>query len=225
MAIKICSSPQFRYLVYTPVEYDTKTHKTWPLLLYLHGAGSNKSSDIQRIGNKGPLHWVSNGNSLQFVIVAPHAEDGQKWRTRDLMAFLNHIGEILKINMKQVCITGVSMGAYGVWSLLLEYPSHFVAAAPIAGAASTTSIAMAPKFGSEGAALRQLNVWAVHGAEDTDVPLAEVEKTFLSLQRIGCTNTKLTIHPNAAHDVWTCTYNDPTFYEWLDKCVYHKLHE
>ena len=35
-----------------------------------------------------------------------------------------------------------------------------------------------------------------------------------ALTKIGG-KVKLTIYPNAGHDAWTETYNNPKFYQWL----------
>ena len=34
-------------------------------------------------------------------------------------------------------------------------------------------------------------------------------------KRLGATDVKLTVYPEAGHDSWTETYRNPEFYEWL----------
>ena len=36
-----------------------------------------------------------------------------------------------------------------------------------------------------------------------------------ALARIGCTKVQLTVYPEADHDSFTETYNNPKLYEWL----------
>jgi predicted peptidase len=38
-----------------------------------------------------------------------------------------------------------------------------------------------------------------------------------ALEKLGVKDVKLTIHPNAEHNSWTETYNNPELYEWLLK--------
>ena len=65
------------------------------------------------------------------------------------------------------------------------------------------------------AALKALPVWVFHGAKDTTVPLKQSEEMVEALRKIGATDVKLTVYPEAQHDSWTETYANPTFYKWL----------
>ena len=57
-------------------------------------------------------------------------------------------------------------------------------------------------------------VWAFHGAKDTGVPLERSQVMVDALKKNGA-NPKFTIYPDAGHDSWTETYNNPEFYQWL----------
>jgi len=52
-------------------------------------------------------------------------------------------------------------------------------------------------------------------AEDDVVPLDESERIVKGLGKQGVQEVKLTIYPEAKHDSWTETYNNPELYEWL----------
>ncbi|MHC5833766.1 MAG: carboxylesterase family protein, partial [Nostoc sp.] len=57
-------------------------------------------------------------------------------------------------------------------------------------------------------------VWAFHGAKDNVVPLKESEIMVSALKaRDG--NVKFTVYPEADHDSWTQTYNNPELYKWF----------
>ena len=64
-------------------------------------------------------------------------------------------------------------------------------------------------------AIRALPVWAFHGAKDPVVPVEESERLVNALRRMGGTEVKLIVYPEAQHDSWTETYDNPAFYEWL----------
>jgi predicted peptidase len=57
-------------------------------------------------------------------------------------------------------------------------------------------------------------VWAFHGAKDPIVPLAESERMVATLRRVG-NHARLTVYPDAEHDSWTETYENPALYKWL----------
>ena len=56
--------------------------------------------------------------------------------------------------------------------------------------------------------------WVFHGAKDTAVPLSESEK-MVKVLKAHKVDVKLTVYPEAGHDSWTETYNNPKLYEWL----------
>jgi len=57
-------------------------------------------------------------------------------------------------------------------------------------------------------------VWAFHGAKDNIVPLSKSEEMVDAVKRSGG-DAKLTVYPDANHDSWTETYDNPAVYEWL----------
>jgi predicted peptidase len=69
--------------------------------------------------------------------------------------------------------------------------------------------------GARKQALQQLPIWAFHGAKDVIVPLSESQRMVSALKRAGCTNVQLTVYPEAEHDSFTQTYDDPKLYEWF----------
>ena len=106
------------------------------------------------------------------------------------------------------------MGGYGAWDLGTSYPEKFAALVPICGGGEMISVLLA-NYDGRGAALKSLPIWAFHGAKDTTVPLAESERMVKLVKDAGCQEVELTVYPNAGHDSWTETYNNPKLYEWM----------
>jgi len=96
------------------------------------------------------------------------------------------------------------MGGYGTWALAAAYPGKFAALAPICGGGNP------PEAGK----LARLPIWVFHGAKDTTVPLKRSEEMIEALKAAGG-NPKFTVYPDAGHDSWTATYDNPEFYTWL----------
>jgi predicted peptidase len=104
------------------------------------------------------------------------------------------------------------MGGFGTWSLGLAYPEKFAAIAPICGGGDTITVLLAnPK---KLQALKTLPIWAFHGARDPVVEPEESERMVEAVKRIGG-NAKLTVYPEAQHDSWTETYDNPGLYDWF----------
>ena len=100
---------------------------------------------------------------------------------------------------------GLGIGGYGTWALACRYPERFAAIAPICGGGI-------PYLAGKN--LKNTPVWAFHGAKDTLVVPAESQRMVEAIQQAGGDAT-LTIYPNAGHDAWTETYNNPKLYDWF----------
>ena len=68
---------------------------------------------------------------------------------------------------------------------------------------------------AKSAALKATPVWAFHGGKDGVVPLNESERMVNQLKKLGVKEVELTVYPDAQHDSWTESYNNPKLYEWF----------
>ena len=107
------------------------------------------------------------------------------------------------------------MGGAGTWRWASTSPDHFAAIAPICGGGNFIKAYNAS--GAKGKSLRTLGVWAFHGGKDTVVTPDESERMIAALKKFGHPSPKLTLYPNARHDSWTRTYDNPELYDWFLK--------
>ena len=56
--------------------------------------------------------------------------------------------------------------------------------------------------------------WVFHGAKDEVVPFVFSEKMVEALKKVNAP-VKFTVYPDAGHDAWTATYNNPDLYDWM----------
>ena len=198
---------EMEYLLALPKDYDKDTTKAWPLMVFLHGAGE-RGSDINKVKVHGPAKLVEQGKDFPFIIVSPQCPEGQWWSNRleTVMALVDEIAEKYRVDPKRVYLTGLSMGGYGTWSIASTFPNRFAAIVPICGGGQ-------PYLAGN---LKSVPIWAFHGAKDSVVPVAESERMVDAVKKTGG-NAKLTVYPEAQHDSWTETYNNPALYEWLLK--------
>ena len=205
-------SGETKYLVYLPKDYDTNHATRWPLMLFLHGAGE-RGNDVTRVAAHGPLRLAKEGRDFPFIIVAPQCAEGQRWENDGLLQLLDHASRTFRVDQRRVYLCGLSMGGYGTWKLGTSYPEKFAAIVPICGGGDLIDILLADPKKSD--ALKSLPVWAFHGAKDPIVPVSESERAVNLLKRAGGTEVKLTVYPEAMHDAWTETFNNPELYDWL----------
>jgi predicted peptidase len=211
---KVTRTLSANYLLYLPRQDDTRSDKRWPLILFLHGAGE-RGTNIWKVAVHGPPKILRNRSDFPFIVVSPQCPPGERWSNEVLVNLLDEIISQHAVDTNRIYLTGLSMGGFGTWSLAAEYPHKWAAIAPICGGGDVIPVLLAGK--EKRAALQTLGVWAFHGAKDNTVKLAESEKMVEAFKKIGCEDIKLTVYPEAGHDSWTETYNNPELYEWFLK--------
>src|ERR1051325_3843324 len=203
---------RLKYLLFLPRDYANGSRQRWPLLLFLHGSGE-RGSDPRLVMKHGPPKLVPQLPEFPFILVSPQCPAGRMWNTETLLALLDEVVAKLRVDRKRVYVTGMSMGGYGAWNLALSQPQRFAALAPVCGGGDVLPAYLASP--TKERALRSLPVWAFHGARDDLVPVSESERMVLALRGAGATNVRLTVYPEAAHDSWTETYDNPQLYKWF----------
>jgi predicted peptidase len=198
---KIAVTAKLDYLLSLPADYG-KSRKAWPLVLFLHGAGES-GSDLAKVKAHGPPKLVETKGPFPFILVSPQSP-GRGWNPDTLNALLDTLFKQYRVDKARVYLTGLSMGGYGTWSLAAAHPEKFAAIAPICGGGNPAD---APK-------LAKLPIWVFHGAKDPTVPIKRSEEMVEAIKGAGG-NPKFTVYPDAGHDSWTATYDNPEFYTWL----------
>jgi predicted peptidase len=209
---KLSRTADLNYLLFLPSGYKKGSANRWPLMLFLHGAGE-RGTNIWKVAVHGPPKLVKDTPDFPFIVVSPQCPSDQRWSVDTLMALLDDATKRYAVDTNRIYLTGLSMGGYGAWKLGIAHPERFAAIAPICGGGETIEVLLASR--QKSAALKSLGIWAFHGAKDPVVPLEESERMVNALKRAGCTNVQLTVYPEAEHDSWTETYNNPKLYDWL----------
>jgi predicted peptidase len=190
-----------KYLTYLPKDYKQKT--SWPLVLFLHGAGE-RGDDLDLVKTHGLPKLIAEGKDFPFIVVSPQCPSDQSWETFELTALLDEIVEKYKVDQDRIYVTGLSMGGFGTWALAARTPDRFAAILPICGGGLLVPAKR----------IAHIPAWVFHGAKDPVVPLAWAQKIVDDLKKNG-SNVLFTVYPEAGHDSWTETYDNPQIYEWL----------
>ena len=201
--VKLKVSYEFRYLSYVPDGYGKDRSQNWPLLLFLHGAGE-RGSKLELVKINGPPKLIETGKKFPFVVISPQCPQDTWWVPPALEAFIDSIQRRYRIDSARIYITGLSMGGFATWELAERHPERYAAVIPVCGGGDT----------SRADQLRNLPVWAFHGAQDTVVPLSGSKDMIDAIKAAGG-NPRFTIYPQAGHDSWTETYANDEIYSWL----------
>lgn len=202
--IEVTIKEELEYLLFLPEDYNKQKDKAWPMILFLHGRGES-GDDLNKVKVHGPPKIVESKRDFPFILVSPQSRRWG-WRPEALMGLLDHVTSKYQVDPQRIYLTGLSMGGYGTWSTAAAHPDRFAAIVPICGGGN-------PKDAEK---LKGLPIWVFHGAKDSVVPLARSQQMVEAVKAAGG-NVKLTIYPDANHDSWTETYDNPELYRWLLK--------
>ena len=200
-----------RYLLYLPKGYEEKGKK-WPVIMFLHGAGE-RGDNLELVKKHGPPKMIGQGREFPFIVVSPQCPNDVWWteQTEVLTALLDEIELKYRVDTDRVYLTGLSMGGFGTWGLACRYPGRFAAIAPICGGGERYL----------GNRLKDVPVWAFHGAKDKVVPVKRTEEMVEAVKKAGG-DAKMTVYPEAEHDSWTATYDNQELYDWF---LSHRISE
>ena len=202
---KITKTVDCNYLLYLPADYGKDAKKKWPIIMFLHGAGE-RGSKIEVLKKLGLPKMIAQGKNFDFIIVSPQCPNDIWWpeQTDVLINLLDEVEAKYRVDTDRVYLTGLSMGGFGTWTLAERYPKRFAAIAPICGGGEKYA----------GYRLKKVPVWAFHGAKDKTVPVERSQEMVDAVKKAGG-DAKITIYPEAEHDSWTQTYENPELYEWF----------
>ena len=193
------------YLLYLPKDYSKDAAQKWPLMIFLHGSGES-GSDVEKVKSHGPPKLIAAGKEFPFIVVSPQSPGGG-WNVEVMNGLLDEIISKYKVDEDRVYLTGLSMGGYGTWAWVQDSPRRFAAVAPICGGGTPRRVR----------ALKNMPIWVFHGAKDPTVPIKEAQDMVDALKKADAVEVKFTVYPEAGHDSWTETYNNPELYDWFLK--------
>ncbi len=137
--IKDISQYSYNFRMYLPPGYAHS--KSFPLLIFLHGAGE-RGDDLNKVDNHGPLKHVNDDWwNYDFVIIAPQVPSGGDWSANLIKGLYDKVKTVYTgIDQNRVYITGLSMGGYGVDKIMRGDTNTWVTAnAEICGGIATNA--------------------------------------------------------------------------------------
>ncbi len=210
------------YRIYVPFNYTPE--KSYPLLLNLHGAG------LRGVDNQQHLNFIDDAMKNpeltvdDAIIIFPQCPETDKWvdsdwtlgsysldntpESNELKAVLELIGQLQQtysIDRNRMYVVGFSMGGFGTWNLLMNHPDMFAAGVAMCGGGDP----------SKASVLKDIPIWAVHGALDPTVPVSGSQDMAKAMEAVGAKDFHYTEIADAQHDVWNYTYANAEIFSWL----------
>ncbi len=220
-ALKASSGMTLPYRLLAPAKIAPG--QKYPLVVFLHGGGERGTDNRKQLVH-GMNEFASDEVRSKYpaFVVAPQCPEGKRWVEVDwtldahampaqpsdsmaaLFELLDHVERTQPIDSRRIYLTGLSMGAFGVWDAIQRRPELFAAAAPICGGGD-------PILAKQ---IQFVPLWVFHGDADDTVKVKRSREMVEAVKGVG-TQVKYTEYKDVGHDSWTRTYQDPALYEWM----------
>lgn len=192
-----------------------------PLVIFLHGSGERGNDNEAQLRN-GVYAFCESKTWAKHpcFLLAPQCPENFSWESdeinddltdkpgdamRLLMALIDKtIAENPAIDRKRIYLTGLSMGGFGTFELLMRRPDLFAAGVPVCGGGDPTKAAL----------LKNLPLWVFHGIRDQAVPIKESRDMVKAIEKAGG-KPRFTEYSTLGHGAWQETYYNPEMMEWL----------
>jgi hypothetical protein len=136
------------------------------------------------------------------------------------------------VDTNRMYVTGLSLGGYGTWDLVVRFPNKFAAAVPLCGGGDPSKVNL----------IKHIPIWDFHGALDGTVPVKNSRDMMTAFENAGatvvythCRNGNCTGLPdsviadtlkngarliyteyeNDGHAIWDKTYNSVFLLPWV----------
>lgn len=198
------------YRVYLPRDFSADQAKKWPVVIFLHGAGE-RGTDMTTLASQGLVREVEEGREFPFIMVAPQCPVDSTWdRNLDALdCLLEEVIATYPVDTKRLYLTGLSMGGFGTWHWASHQPQAFAALVPICGGAMPLT-----GFPEKVAVLKDVPIWAFHGADDQVVHVRQTEELVEVLEKLDAP-VRFTKYAGVGHNSWNRAYSEPELFSWL----------
>lgn len=202
--IKKCEYRDIQYLVYYPNNY-VEGNK-YPVVFHLHGSGSRgrdfkefKDSTILATLDKGNCPW----NNAICVFPQCYADT---WFDiyNNLLDLVTYIYNSDFTDKSKFNISGVSMGGYASYQVLMSLPELFNKALICCGGGMYWNAGR----------IKNIKFRIFHGEKDTTVFPEESRRMYARLKENNA-DAELIVYPDCDHNCWDRVYTSFDNLEWL----------
>jgi predicted peptidase len=195
------------FVLTAPDDLDV-TKENLPLIVFLHGAGERGTDPekvclhgIPKLFSADPVH-----QSQRVITLSPQCPEGLVWNNVVLAVkeLIDSVMSDYKIDHNKVSITGLSMGGFGTWEMILTYPHFFSCAAPVCGGGLSWRCA----------SIAHMPITAFHGTADNVVPPVYSELMVNAVNSNGG-NASLALFEGVGHNSWVKAYEETELISWL----------
>jgi len=205
------------YALYVPRNYSPD--RTWPLVVSLHGAGSNHRLNLRRVFGKGNLPGESDVlasrvfpplGDVDYIVASPLARGDMGYRgigEKDVLDVLADVKRRFRVDPDRVYLTGLSLGGGGALWLGMTRPDIWAAVAAVCPAVPDGLEELAGN-------LQNVPVKVFQGEIDPVVPAVQTRAWVQRLRDAGVA-VEYAEYRSVRHNAWDTAYRDRAIFEWF----------
>ncbi|HYN02848.1 MAG TPA: prolyl oligopeptidase family serine peptidase [Vicinamibacteria bacterium] len=230
------------YGLYVPPSYDAG--KAWPMMVGLHGSGSNHLLHRRRLFGLGNAPGEQDYEAIRtdvaypdvgFIVLAPYGRGESAGYSGiaegDVLRVMEHAQKAYNVDPDRVHLTGLSMGGGGTWQIGLRYPDRFASISPVCGVADMDLMPWTAGWSALDRELMSLTgvsrlvenagnqqVFVFHGDEDDAVSVAASRKMMESFEKAGLAGKSVHYFelPGVTHFSWDFAYRDTSLFRRVE---------
>ncbi|MBX2952712.1 MAG: dienelactone hydrolase family protein [Leadbetterella sp.] len=207
------------YGLYLPPDFDE--NKAYPLVVMLHGAGSNHRLALRRVFGRSNAPgendvdaslYFPRWTDVPYIVATPLARGTMGYQgiaEKDVWDMIADVKRRFKTDENRTYLTGLSMGGGGTLWLGLTRPDFWAAIAPVCPAPPEGTELYLPNAA-------HLPTHFFHGDADPVVPIASVNRWVEGFKSSG-THVEYDVYPGVKHDSWVNAYADGRIFRWFDQ--------
>ena len=192
------------YLVYYPNNFQED--KKYPVVFHLHGAGS-RGTGFKEFKGSVILDILDKGDSplSEAICVFPQCHTDTWFDIfNPLLDLVKHIYNLPYADKSRFAASGISMGGYATYQVLMCLPELFSKALICCGGGM---------YWNSGR-IKNIKFRIFHGEKDVAVYPEEARRMYARLVETNA-DVVLTIYPECDHNCWEKTYSNYDNLEWL----------
>ena len=211
------------YRLYAPYDYESTDEL--PLLMLMHGANDRGNDNVKNLSGM-TLKLFSQENSPMWdsIVIAPQCPVGQQWvdtpwlnggyrvdevpesnEMKAVFEIIDLITDTFPTDTDRYYVTGLSMGGFATWDMIMRHPEMFAGAVPICGGGDY----------KQAYKLVDMPIYTVHNKNDGDVPVSGTKEMAVALEMLKSEvffYEELDIY---GHNVWDYASEKVEIWQWL----------
>ena len=204
MQVRKESFKNINYLVYLPDDFDKS--KKYPVMFHLHGAGS-RGTNFKEFAGSTILNILDKNDSplSKGICVFPQCHKDTWFDIfNDLLELVQHIYDLPCVDKSRFNGSGISMGGYAIYQVMMSKPELFNKAIVCCGGGMYWNACR----------MKDIKFRIFHGEQDVAVFPEESRRMYARLKEAN-TDVTLTIYPECDHNCWDKTYSNYDNLNWL----------